>query len=111
MSNSQIRELEQVVLRSLCAPAAAASARIAAIKELAGYHWQDPDHRIVFDALSRLQGHQLDDVRANLPAVVTRMGFPDVNWDVFFVPASQITTDPPAAARALLAGRAAARES
>jgi hypothetical protein len=95
--------MERELLRTLCAPALAAPARQHILSGLAGYVWHDEENRIVFEALCRLRGHQLENVRGALPAAATRMGFPDVNWDAYFLGERDAPTDPAALARALLA--------
>jgi len=85
-------DLESRILRALCTepPAlsspgthdSAPSAEILA--KLRAYHWQIPEHRVVFEALTLLPGRQAAELRVQLPAQATRMGFPDVNWDEYF---------------------------
>lgn len=101
--HAAVADLERELLRALCVPGARASARIAVVSEMAGYSWRDHENRVVFDAIRRLRGRELEDLRASLPAVATRMGFPDVNWDTFFVPDTNSRSDPLALARRLLA--------
>jgi hypothetical protein len=49
------------------------------------YAWHDPEHQIVLEALSRLaSGLTPFQVREQLPAQATRMGFPDVDWQTYF---------------------------
>jgi hypothetical protein len=86
-------DLESRILRALCTESPAfdtrathdASARAAILVKLRAHHWQDPEHRVVFEALTLLPGRQSTDLREQLPAQATRMGFPDVNWDHYFV--------------------------
>src|SRR5580658_9984700 len=61
-------------------PAALTAIRAAILAQLRTHHWQDPEHRVVFEALTALPGRQASDLREQLPAQATRMGFPDVNW-------------------------------
>jgi hypothetical protein len=86
-------DLESKILRALCSnpspstdnSAAALTAKRAAIlAQLRPHHWQDPEHRVVFEALTALPGRQASALRAQLPAQATRMGFPDVNWQEYF---------------------------
>jgi hypothetical protein len=86
-------DLESRILRALCSTPPAfdspsahhASARAAILAKLRAHRWQDPEHRVVFEALILLPGRQAADLREQLPAQATRMGFPDVNWDHYFV--------------------------
>jgi hypothetical protein len=85
-------DLASRILRALCTgpPAfdspgthdSAPSAQILA--KLRAHHWQNPEHRVVFEALTRLQARNATELREQLPAQATRMGFPDVNWDQYF---------------------------
>jgi hypothetical protein len=86
-------ELERRILRALCG----LRARSAEIREekdtasqksiftgLRAHQWHDPEHRVVFEALTLLPKRQANELREQLPAQATRMGFPDVNWDEYF---------------------------
>jgi len=95
-------EMERTVLRSLCAQRANAATVQLILADLQNYSWRDEENRVVFHALTRLRGRELEHIRESLPAVATRMGFPDVNWDDFFI-VIQRFDDPQALAQALLA--------
>jgi hypothetical protein len=85
-------DLESKILRALCnhPPTSAsptpndAATRAIILTKLLAHHWQDPEHRVVFEALTALPGRQASALREQLPAQATRMGFPDVNWDAYF---------------------------
>ena len=85
-------DLESRILRALCTTPSAfdigaidhATARAAILAKLSAHHWQDPEHRVVFEALTLLPGRDSTELREQLPAQATRMGFPDVNWDAYF---------------------------
>lgn len=87
-----IIELERKILRALCRERIDSSARAdldgqsraSAVSRLLSYKWQDPEHRIVFQALARLPGRDAAELRRQLPAQATRMGFPDVQWETYF---------------------------
>jgi hypothetical protein len=81
----QILTLEREILRSLCSARASATARDAVLRSLAHHAWHDPEHRIVYEALTRMRGRGPAAVREELPATVTRMGFPDVDWKQYWV--------------------------
>ncbi len=53
---------------------------------LSAYSWQVPDHRVVYDALRGIRSRDAATRRDQLPAQVTRMGFPDLNCSVYFAP-------------------------
>jgi len=79
----QIVELERAILRAMCgmlAPAQIETAREALRK----YVWRDEEHRVVFEALARAGRADPVTIREQLPAHATRMGFPDVNWTLYF---------------------------
>jgi hypothetical protein len=89
-------DVESRILRALCTRPSAldpggtdsgtdqASARAAILAQLRAHRWHDPEHRVVFEALTLLPGRQSTELREQLPAQATRMGFPDVNWDHYF---------------------------
>jgi hypothetical protein len=87
-----ISELERKILRALCRQGADSSARADldaqsrtnAISSLLSYSWQDAEHRIIFEALARLPGPDAAELRRQLPAQATRMGFPEVQWETYF---------------------------
>jgi len=87
-----VLDLESKILRALCSTPSPsnssapqiASARPAILAKLRAYRWQDPEHRVVFEALTLLPGRNPAELREQLPAQATRMGFPDVNWDHYF---------------------------
>jgi hypothetical protein len=63
------------------------------IAALLTHHWRDPENRIVFEALERLPGRSsYYELRHQLPAQATRMGFPDVNWERYFMPENSSRT-------------------
>jgi len=78
-----IRQLERRFLRGLCSLATVDEAR-AYCSKLSHYEWLDPEHRIVFDAICRLRATSGQSWQMELPALTTRMGFPEVEWDDYF---------------------------
>ncbi len=83
--NSQtIFDLERRVLRALCSEQVAPALQCATLQELHNHDWQYPEHRIVYDALAALGGAASAAPRERLPAQASRMGFPDVDWDLYF---------------------------
>jgi hypothetical protein len=86
-------DLESGILRALCTELPVGNSpdthhsptRAAILAKLRAHHWQNPDHRVVFEALTILPGRNTTELREQLPAHATRMGFPDVNWDHYFV--------------------------
>jgi hypothetical protein len=82
--------LESRVLRALCNAPHDASTRAAVLAKLRAHQWQDPEHRVVFEALTLCPGRHSAQLREQLPAQATRMGFPEVNWDHYFATSDQI---------------------
>src|ERR1700674_2115638 len=80
----QILTLEREILCSLCCAPDSATARDAILRSLAHHAWHDPEHRIVYEALNRMRSRGPAAVREELPATATRMGFPDVDWNLYF---------------------------
>jgi hypothetical protein len=89
-----VMALERRVLRALCAGVGAPDNWNQPASELSGYRWQDPDHKVVFEALRAIKSSDPKSRRDELPAQVTRMGFPDLDWNVYFdgeeLPAAEI---------------------
>jgi hypothetical protein len=87
-----ISALERTILRALCRDGVHSRARAdldgesraSAVLGLLSHNWQDAEHRVVFEAVARLPGRSAADLRHQLPAQATRMGFPDVCWETYF---------------------------
>ena len=73
------------------------------MRDLSSHVWQDAEHRVVFEAIQRLSSSDPQLLREQLPAQTTRMGFPDVNWENYFIPAGKADGDFDALVRDLLA--------
>ena len=89
-TREEILEAEQVVLRSLCQQPFAPAQRKEIVRILAGYAWQSGEHQILFEALHQLQIASAEMLREQLPAILTRKGFPEVNLASYF--AARATT-------------------
>lgn len=85
-SSDTVTELERRILRALCGRECSAGEWSALASPLAEYCWQDPDHRVVHEALTAIRCPDAETRRGQLPAQATRMGFPDVDWKVYFEP-------------------------
>jgi hypothetical protein len=81
-----IIELEREILRMLCDPREEADrkSREEAVLRLQAHRWRDAEHRIIFEAVAKLPGRNATELRRQLPAQATRMGFPDVHWETYF---------------------------
>lgn len=77
-------ELELAVLRALCTQPRRDAAREKLVDELKRYRWEHADHRVIYEALIETDVADAETLRRELPAAVTRMGFPDIRWELFF---------------------------
>lgn len=77
-------ELEFAVLRALCVLPGDNTARARLANELKGYRWEHADHQVIYEALIETDIADAETLRRELPAAVTRMGFPDIHWERFF---------------------------
>lgn len=92
IESRRIVDLERQILGALCNPLAESPLpQQAPLKSNAGlagrllaHNWRDEEHRVVFDAILRLPGRSAAELREQLPAQATRMGFPDVEWADYF---------------------------
>lgn len=95
----KILDLERGVLRAICSDFTTSSgthgkrtknplaeALRDAVGQLADYTWQSTEHAVVFRAIAKLQATGNANVAEQLPAQVTRMGFPDVDWRLYLRP-------------------------
>jgi hypothetical protein len=93
-SNSKtIHGLERSILRALCGSVDPRSSRAALAFELDAHAWQEVDHRVVYQALGKLQRSDPQPLRQQLAVAATRMGFPDVDWDDYFAPSGITDAD------------------
>lgn len=76
-------ELELAVLRALCVLPGDNAARARLASELKGYRWEHADHRVIYEALIKTNAADNETLCRELPAAVTRMGFPDIHWKRF----------------------------
>lgn len=81
-----ILDLEKLALRVLCHGTPEGSVKQQLIPILREYHWQSQLHQVIFNAISECPSEKPEVFRQLLPAKLTRMGFPDVEWDEFFAP-------------------------
>lgn len=80
----RISEIERRILRALCQCADAGTARGQPLHELENHRWHEPEHRVVYEALERTGRRSGEPLREQLAAEAVRMGFPDVDWAVYF---------------------------
>src|ERR1700733_15935744 len=72
-------QIERDILRELCAGQIESKGWHSLIHRLSAYEWKDPEHKVVFDALQAIKSDDPLARRQELPAQVTRMGFPDLD--------------------------------
>lgn len=77
-------KLERDILRAICCGCGKDEAVHAAKQALRGYAWRESEHGVVFEAIERTRASDAAELRRKLPAQATRMGFPDVNWELYF---------------------------
>ena len=54
------------------------------------YRWQCDEHQVVFDSIEQVRLTNPEPLREQLPAHATRLGFPDVSWELYFDPAQDL---------------------
>lgn len=74
-------ERERQLLRFLCASETDAAIRKSVARRLADYSWRDADHEILFEAIGELLARDPRHILSELPAAITRRGFPDIACD------------------------------
>jgi hypothetical protein len=82
--HERIIDTERRVLAFLCQTGDEASQRRRARELLAGYRWSDGSHQAVFDILMCFPLASPEALRDQLPARLTRRGFPDFDFDSLF---------------------------
>jgi hypothetical protein len=93
-SLNQTLDLERSALRALCCGVSEnRDALPAAMRDLSDYSWRGAEHRIVYETLARLRVSGGESVAGQLPAQATRMGFPDVDWNLYLQPAEAAQPD------------------
>jgi hypothetical protein len=79
-----IFEIERRVLRFLCQTADGGTLRERARELLADYRWSDGAHEAIFEIVMRLPQVSRQALRDQLPALLTRRGFPDLDFGNLF---------------------------
>jgi hypothetical protein len=83
---SHILEVERRVLRALCQGTPQGSVRATAKDILRTYPWREPLHQVVFEVVLSIPTEAPEIIREQLPARLTRKGFPDVDIEDFLKP-------------------------
>jgi hypothetical protein len=76
--------LERQVLAALCAGTREGSVREMARKHLAAYAWSEAAHQTIFEIVMGFPSAGEAALRDQLPARLTRRGFPDFDFDDLF---------------------------
>jgi len=76
-------EIERKILRALCSANIDSAAWRRTMARLETYAWQDAEHKVVYGSLRALRTSDAQARRDQLPAQATRMGFPDVDWQLY----------------------------
>lgn len=100
---TRVLQLELATLRALCCSAGVEKSRDVIVRGLSTYSWKSAEHRIVFDAITGLGQRDAHQLREELPAQATRMGFPDVDWAAYLTAEDEAPVDLAAVARELTA--------
>jgi hypothetical protein len=96
--------LEKLVLRLLCVGTPQGPVLDTLPPLLSDYQWKSTLHRAIFNAIAAVPSDDPEVLRQVLPAKLTRMGFPDVEWEEIFTPPSLSREEAVALVRQLLAG-------
>jgi hypothetical protein len=78
--------VERQLLAALCQRSLDDESREELLRRLEKHAFAMPDHEVVFRALTKLAMIKAQRMREALAATVTRMGFPDVDLNLFFEP-------------------------
>ncbi len=72
------------MLRHICQARLTRAAWAKIARALREYTWRDVEHGLVYAAIERLGSRDPQTLREQLPAQATRMGFPDIDWQMYF---------------------------
>lgn len=97
-------DLEKLILSVLCLGTRQGPVKETLTPLLRDYQWQAPVHQVIFNALAAIPSNDPGVLRQLLPARLTRMGFPDIEWEEFFAPRSLSSEEALDLARRMLAG-------
>jgi len=82
-NRENLAAIERRVLGALCGGSIARAKWNRIVGGLREYRWLEPEHQVVFEALTRIRSNDPKTLQARLPAQTTRMGFPDVDWKIY----------------------------
>jgi len=87
-NESDTPEMERALLATLCQRSAPDSFRLQILRLLSAYNWQSADHRAIHDALAHWNAGP-PEIRRNLAARLTRLGFPEIDIEPLFEPVAE----------------------
>lgn len=82
LRSQAISGLELALLQALCNTGSPTHLD-RALRELESHQWSNPEYGVVYQALALVRGKSPQSWRNELPAQATRMGFPDVEWEIY----------------------------
>jgi len=88
-----VEEIERKMLAALCSGSLTLTERQSFLRRLGRYDWHSPDHRVIYTALRRSRQLNRAELRQDVIAEVTRLGFPDVDITQIFVPCGLLKND------------------
>ncbi|MGH9402645.1 MAG: hypothetical protein ACRD2P_11120 [Terriglobia bacterium] len=102
-SDSRITRIERQVLAALCQGFSDGPLDDSVKQSLTQYRWREPDHQAIFNALAKFPSGQPAILAAELPARLTRLGFPDIDCEDLYQPHGLNRNDAAELIRELLA--------
>lgn len=104
MTTNSHLDLEKLALRALCLGTPEGPVKETVLPMLRDYQWNFQLHQAVFNVLAAISSDNPAIIRQLLPARLTRLGFPDVEWEEFFSPLSLSKDETLAMIRHMVAG-------
>jgi hypothetical protein len=63
-------------------------------RRLSAYAWREADHAVLYEAIARARSRSPGHWREELLSETTRMGFPDLDWELFIRPSPIGSSEP-----------------
>jgi hypothetical protein len=86
-------DIERRLLQILCQRGDEVAVREKARGQLANYHWSEDAHQAIFDIVMSFPSTSCQALREQLPARLTRRGFPDFDFDALFAVAAPSSSE------------------
>ena len=83
---AELHQGELEVLRALLSNTLSARERKKLLTLLTNYRFADPLHQLIFEAVGERPGEKPGRLREELPARLTRKGFPEVDFEKYLAP-------------------------